>query len=79
MSKKKIVGVVFLILIMAVSVMSANRQMDLRQTYYRGIYESCVWVSVVNNRTTSFDRLMCDELVQRAEKEHWYEHQVKFE
>lgn len=56
---------------------AAESQMQNAQaTYYRGVFEACVWSSVVEGKTTSFDVLACSELEQRARREHWYDHPV---
>lgn len=66
---------IFLGLIVIVVVVFAWQSLQA-ESYYRGVYESCVRTSILANRTTSFDLLACSELEQRARRENWFEHRV---
>lgn len=58
-----------LVAIVVVAIMVLGWNAIRADSYYRGVYESCVRTSFVANRTTSFDLLACSELEQRARRE----------
>ena len=65
-----------LIAILAVTVLLLGWNTLRSETYYRGVYETCVRQSITANRTTSFDLLACTQLERRARREQWFKHKV---
>lgn len=70
------VGIVLILLVFA---WGAGRGMTGREAYYRGVWETCVMQSMVNDQTTLFDLVVCDEMVKHAREDGWYETVLELE
>lgn len=43
-----------------------------RESYYRGVYDSCVRAQAVDGSVTQFDLMVCENTEQAARDGNWY-------
>ena len=65
-----------IVLILVVFAWSAGHESTGRESYYRGVRETCLQSYAVDGSYTTFDVQVCREFEQRARDARWYERQL---
>jgi hypothetical protein len=66
----------FAILAAVVAAAAIAISLSATNSYYRGVYETCVMQNTVNGQATSFDLLACAELERHARMERWHDQRL---
>lgn len=65
-----------IVLILVAFAWSAGSKLTERESYYRGVRETCLHSYAVDGSYTTFDVQVCREFEQRARDARWYERQL---
>jgi hypothetical protein len=71
-----IVRIIFMVLFFAFLFSQADAAM--RNTYYMGVYQTCIQSVAVNGKYTQFDVRVCQGFEQDARRDHWFEHRFEY-